>query len=71
MLYYVSPQCQRWIGRIAVEVETSHGFLLYFVAVRLMAADGQPDRINMELHMKQMCVTEFLFSEKMPFIDTY
>jgi len=38
--------------------------LLRFVAVRLMAAEGQHDKINMEVQMKQMCVTEFLFSDK-------
>jgi len=31
-----------------------------------MAAEGQPDRMvsDMEVHMKQKCITEFLHAEK-------
>ena len=39
---------------------------LHFVAMWLMAAEGQSDTVtsDMEVHMKQRCVTEFLLVEK-------
>ena len=38
-----------------------------------MAAEGQPDTtvLDMEVHMKQKCVTKFLYAEKMAPIDIH
>jgi hypothetical protein len=54
------------VDPIAVQVETSANILLSFVAVRQMAAEGQIDKMvsDMEVHMKQRCVTELLHAEK-------
>ena len=40
--------------------------LLHFAVVRQMAAEGQSDRMvsDMEVCIKQMCVTELLHAEK-------
>ena len=41
--------------------------LLHFVAMRQMAAEEQSDKMvsNMEVQMKQRCITEFLHVEEM------
>jgi hypothetical protein len=40
---------------------------LHFVTGRQMAAEGQSDKMasDMEVHMKQSCVTEFLHADKL------
>ena len=47
--------------------------LLYFVALRQVAAQGQSDKMvsNMEVYMKQRCRTEFLHAEKMAPTDIH
>ena len=62
-LYDVSPQYQRWI---LVVWHLLTNILFHVVAVRQMAAKGQSDRkaSDMEVRMKQNCVTEFLYAEK-------
>jgi len=39
---------------------------LHFVAMQQMATEGLSDKLttNMEVHMKQRCVTEFLHAER-------
>jgi len=46
---------------------------LNFVAVRQMTAEGQSDKMasDMEVHMKQRCVIEFLHAEKIAPIDIH
>ena len=46
---------------------------LGFVAVQQMAAEGLSDGIvsDMEVHMKQSCVTEFLHVEKIVHINNH
>ena len=51
------------VGDRAVKVEPSHNNIpLHFIAVRQMAAEGQSDKLasDMEGHMEQRCVIEFL-----------
>jgi len=50
---------------MAVEVELSHSYLLTFGCC-VTAAERQSGRMasDMEAHMKQRCVTEFLHAEK-------
>ena len=45
----------------------------HVVAVQQMAAEGQSDRMasDMEVWMKQMCLIEFLYEEKMALIDIH
>jgi hypothetical protein len=51
---------------MAVEVDPSRQYSGNFVAMRQMAAEGQSDKMasDMEVRMKQRCVTEFLHAEK-------
>jgi len=53
------------VGGKAVEVEPSCQYSLPCVVVWQMAAEGQSDRMasDMEVHMKQRYVTEFLHEE--------
>ena len=46
--------------------------MLHFAAMWQTAAEGQSDRMasDMEVHMKQKCVTEFLHMEKMAYLST-
>ena len=50
-------------GGMAVEAELSHQFSITF---RCQAAEAQSDKMtsDMEMHMKQRGVTEFLHAEK-------
>ena len=50
-----------------------NGIVFHFVAMRQMAAQGQSDRMvsEMEVWMKQRCVTEFLHVEKIAPIDIH
>jgi hypothetical protein len=61
--YFVKSEAD--VDPIAVQVETSANILLSFVAVRRMAAEGQFDKMvsDMEVYMKQRCVTELLHAE--------
>ena len=54
------------IGGMVIEIEPSSNILLHFVAKQQMAAERQPDKMtsDMEVHIKQRCVTEFLHAEK-------
>ena len=68
------PQCQRWmlvVWQKWLNLPTS--ILLHFVAVWQMAAEGQSDTMasDMEVCMKQRCVTEFLHVEKMSPTDIH
>ena len=58
---------------MAVETELSSYIPLNSVVVRHMAREGQSDKLlsNMEVHMKQRCVTEFLQTEKIVSIDIH
>ena len=51
---------------MTVEVEPSRQYSVNFVAVRQMTAEGQSDKMapDMEVRMKQRCVIEFLYAEK-------
>ena len=53
-------------GGMLVEAEPSHKYLLHVVVMQQMAAEVQSDKMasDMEEHMKQRCVTEFLHVEK-------
>ena len=57
---------------MAVEVELSHSYLLTFGCC-VTAAERQSGRMasDMEAHMKQRCVTEFLHVEKMAPTDIH
>ena len=48
-------------------LKLSTNALLNFLAVGQMAAEGQSDKMasDMEVHMKQRCVTEFLHAKKL------
>ena len=49
-----------------VEVEPSHQYSVKFCCVQQMATEGQSNRMvsEVEVHMKQRCVTKFLHVEK-------
>jgi len=55
------------VGGMAVESESSISIPLHFVAVEQMAAEGQSDRLvsDVEAHMEQRRVPQFLHVEKM------
>ena len=61
------------VGGMVVEVEPSVSIPLHFVAVWQMAAEEQSDKMasDMEVHMKQRCVIEFLHAEKMAPTDVH
>ena len=54
------------VGGITIEAQPSANILLHVVAVWQVAAEGQSDSTvsDMEVHMEQMGVTEFLHMEK-------
>ena len=58
------------VGGMAVEVASSPSIPLL---MWLMVAEGKFDRMasDMEMSMKQNCITEFLHMEKMALIDIY
>ena len=58
-----------WLQRMNLPTNTP----LHFVAMRQMAAEGETDKMvsDMEVCMKQSCVTEFLHVEKMAPIDLF
>ena len=60
------------VGGMAVRTEPSHQYSITLVAVRQMAA-GQSDQMvsDVEVLMKQRCVTEFLHAEKMAPTDIH
>ena len=47
--------------------------LLHFVAVQQMSAEGQSDKkvFDMEVQMKQKCVTEFFYEELYPLMHSH
>ena len=47
--------------------------LSHFFAMQHIAAEGQSDKMvsDMQVHMKQSCVTEFLHKEKMVHTDIH
>ena len=57
-----------WQRRLNLSINIA----LYSVAVWQIAAEGQSDKMvsDMEVHVKQRCVTEFLHAEKMVSTDT-
>jgi len=54
------------VGGMAVEVESSHQYSINVLLLCQTAAEGQSDEMvsDMEVHMKQRCVIEFLFVKK-------
>ena len=60
-----------WHGSKTAYLPTNN--LLHVVAVWLMAAEGQSDTMasGMEVHMKQMCVSDFLRRLKMALTDIH
>ena len=54
------------VGGMAIEVEPSHQYSIVFCCVQQMATEGQSNRMvsEVEVHMKQRCVTKFLHVEK-------
>ena len=58
-------------GGMAVEVKTSHQYFVIFCCC--VAAEEQSDKMesDMEVHMKQRCVTKFLHLEKMAPTDIH
>lgn len=61
------------VGAVAVEVEPSHQYSVPFGSVQQMATEGQSNRMvsEVEVHMKQRCVTKFLHVEKKMHIDIH
>jgi len=61
------PVSEADVGGMAVESESSISIPLHFVAVEQMAAEGQSDRLvsDVEAHMEQRRVPQFLHVEKM------
>ena len=57
---------------MAVQAEPSHQYSVTCCCC-VMAAEGQSDRMapDMEVYMKQRCVTEFLHVEKIAPIDIH
>ena len=66
IFYDISPQCHRQTLVWEKWLNLPANILLNLVAVQQMMAEGQPDRMasNMEMHMKQRCVIEFLHAGK-------
>ena len=54
------------VGTIAVKLNLPTNTSLNFVAMGQMKAEGQSDKMpsEMEVHMKQRCVSEFIHVEK-------
>ena len=76
----MSPMKVRWpvtseadVGDMAVKAEPSHQYSIHVVAIGQIAAEGQPDKMmsDMEVLMKQRCVTEFLHAEKVAPTDIH
>ena len=61
------------VGGMEVEGNLPPNIPFHVVAMWLMAAEGQSDTMasDMEVCMKQRCVTEFLHAEKTASIDTH
>jgi len=51
---------------MAGEVEPSHQYSFTFCSIQHMAEEGKSDRMasDLQVHMKQRCVTELLHVEK-------
>jgi len=60
------------VGDMAVELEPSGQYSINFVAMQQMTAEGQSNKMasDMEEHVKQRCVIEFLHAEKIASNDT-
>jgi len=62
-IYYVGPQCQRWMLVVWKQrLNLLTNILLHVVVLRQMAAEGQSDKMasDMEVCMEQRHLTEFL-----------